>query len=227
MGIALARIITISELYKDVNYLINTQIKYSLVSIRPYQLMDKESTINAKVLYQLDIQQKDDQDSYIRAMRTLLVQQDTYLLSYSYTQLLNFLYKRLIKLILSIVAINKETKLLVEEVLNKLSNVPFRIDKIGPFISVLIRVGAKVESQRYWSLILQFIDIFNYRNLFLILDNQRRDLIKHINNIIFNKQLEVRAKAANILTSIIKASPIAFDIKCQQKLYMVMLKKNY
>ena len=124
-------------------------------------------------------------------MRTLLVQWDTYLLSYSYTQLLNFPYKRLIKLILSIVTINKETKLLVEEVLNKLSNVPFRIDKVGLFISILIRVGAKAESQRYRSLILQFIDVFNYYNLFLILDNQQRDLIKYINNIIFNKQPEV------------------------------------
>ena len=44
------------------------------------------------------------------------------------------------------VTIDKETKLLVEEVLNKLSNVPFRIDEVGPFVSVLIRVGAEAES---------------------------------------------------------------------------------
>ena len=189
--------------------------------------MDKESIINAKVLYQLNIQQKYNQDSYIRAMITLLVQQDTCLLSYSYTQLFNFLYKRLIKLILFIITINKETKLLVEEILNKLSNVPFRIDKIGLFIFVLIRVGAKAESQRYQSLILQFIDIFNYRNLFLMSANQQWDLIKHINNIIFDKEPEVRAKAANTLTSIIRALPIVFNINCQRQLYIVILKKNY
>ena len=202
-------------------------MKYSLVSIRPYQLTDKESTTIAKVLRRLNTQQKYDQDSYVRAMRTLLVQWDTYLLSYSYTQLLNFLYERLIKLILSIVTINKETKLLAEEVLNKLSNVPFHIDKVRLFISVLIRVGAKAESQRHRSLILQFIDIFNYCNLFLISDNQQRDLIKHVDNMIFDKQPEVRAKAANTLTSIIRASPTAFNIECWRQLYTVMLKKNY
>ena len=219
IGIVLARIITISELYKDVDHLINAQIKYSLVSIRPYQLTDKKSTINAKVLYRLNVQQKYDQDSYIRAMRTLLVWWDTRLLSYSYTQLLNFPHKRLIKLILSIVAINKETKLLVKEILNKLSNVPFRIDKVGPFVFVLIRVGAKAESWRYRSLILQFIDVFNYRNLFLMSDNQWRDLIKYVDNIIRDKQPEVRAKAANTLTSIIRALPTAFN--------RVVLDKSY
>ena len=124
------------------------------------------------------------------------------------------------------VTINKETKLLAEEVLNKLSNVPFRIDEVGPFISVLIRVEAKAESWRHRSLILQFIDVFNYRNLFLMSDNQQRDLIKHVDNTIFNKQPEVRAKAANTLTSIIRASPTAFDIECWRQLYMVTLKKN-
>lgn len=188
--------------------------------------MDGESTTNAKVLYRLDIQQKHDQDSYIRAMRTLLVWWDTYLLSYSYTQLLNFPHERLIELILSVVA-NEETKLLVEKILNKLSNVPFHIDKVRPFISILIRVEAKAESQYYWSLILQFIDVFNYYNLFLMSDNQQRDLIKYVNNIIRNKQPEVRAKAAKTLTSIIRALPTAFNIESWRRLYIVMLKKNY
>ena len=44
------------------------------------------------------------------------------------------------------VVIDKETELLVEEILNKLSNVPFRIDEAGLFISVLISIGAKAES---------------------------------------------------------------------------------
>ena len=44
------------------------------------------------------------------------------------------------------VTINKETKLLAEEVLNKLSNIPFHIDKVRPFISILIHVKAKAES---------------------------------------------------------------------------------
>ena len=134
---------------------------------------------------------KNDQDSYVQAIYTLLIQQDTYLLSYSYTQLLNFLYKRLIEFILLIVAINKEIKLLAENILNKLSNIPFHIDKVRPFISILIRVKAKVKFWCYRSFILQFIDIFNYRNLFLILDNQRQDLINYVNNMIFNKQPEV------------------------------------
>lgn len=125
------------------------------------------------------------------------------------------------------VAIDEEIKLLAENILNKLSNVPFRIDEVGPFVSVLIRVGAKAESWRHRSLVLQFIDVFNYRNLFLISDNQRRDLIKHVDNMIFDKQPEVQAKAANTLTSMIRASPTAFSIECRRQSYMAMLKKNH
>ena len=73
MGIALARITTISESYKDVDHLVDAQRKYSSVGIRPYQSTDGESTTNAEVLRRLDTWQKHDQDSYVRAMRTLLI----------------------------------------------------------------------------------------------------------------------------------------------------------
>lgn len=43
------------------------------------------------------------------------------------------------------VAIDEETKFLVEEILNKFFNVPFRIDKAKLFIFVLIGIKAKVE----------------------------------------------------------------------------------
>ena len=227
MGIALARITTIGESYEDVSHLVDAQMKYSSVGIQPYQSTDEESITHAKVLRQLDIWQKDDQDSYTRAIRTLLVWWDTCLSSHSCTQLLNFPHKRLIELILSMVAIDEETELLAEEILNKLSNVPFRIHEVGPFVSVLIGVGAKAESWRHRSLILQFIDVFNYRNLFLISDDQRQGLIKHVDNMIRDKQPEVRAKAANTLTSMIRASPTAFDIECRRKSYMAMLEKNH
>ena len=58
-------------------------------------------------------------------------------------------------------------------------------------------------------------------------DNQQQDLIKHVNNMIFDKQPEVQAKAANTLTSIIRASPTAFNIECRRQSYMAMLKKNH
>ena len=85
MGIALARITTISESYKDVDHLVDAQRKYSSVGIRPYQSTDEESTTNAEVLRRLDTWQKHDQDSYVRAMRTLLVWWNTHLSSYSCT----------------------------------------------------------------------------------------------------------------------------------------------
>lgn len=205
------------ESYRDIETMIETQIKASPIGTRPYQPSeDFSSTIEAvfKRLEQWRQERAPGQatpSSYTSGSKTVLLWLDSTLSSYECVELLQFFPDIFLEQLLHMMDIKEDQELqgLAYHVFRHLPNIPHRAGEDVNLIAALIRIGRTSPLWHQRLRILINIQVLYFRRLFLLSGAQQNVLYECVVSMLEDTQLEVRLGAASTLSGMIRCSPVA------------------
>ncbi len=212
------------ESYASVSELLATNKAASSLGAQPYQPSPEFSALMKDTFTRLAAWRAErvpgDQkpSSYTSGAKTVMLWLDTTLNSYECTTLLPFFSELFMEELLHMMDVKEDPELqkLAYHVYRHLSNIPMRGDtglKGGKaedkeFIEGLIRIGKDSTSwhQRLRTLI--NMQVIYFRRVFLIGEEQQKQLFNAVSEMLEDSQLEVRLGASATLAGMIRCSPL-------------------
>lgn len=226
------------ESYKDVSALIKAQKdSSSSLGIRPYDPTPEYAATITEVFDRLEKWRKErpagqqTPSSYTSGGKTVLLWLDSALSSYECTQLVQFFPNVFMEQLLHMMDIKEDPELqsLAYHVFRHLPNIPHRAGEDADFIAALIRIGHNATSWHQRLRILINIQVIYFRRLFLMSEQQQREMFNCVSAMLADVQLEVRMGAATTLSGMIRCSPIVLRDSMVASLkvkFTNMLQKN-
>lgn len=205
------------ESYRDIETMIETQIKASPIGTRPYQPSEDFSSTIEAVFRRLEQWRKErapgqaTPSSYTSGSKTVLLWLDSTLSSYECVELLQFFPDMFLEQLLHMMDIKEDQELqgLAYHVFRHLPNIPHRAGEDVNLIAALIRIGRTSPLWHQRLRVLINIQVLYFRRLFLLSSAQQNVLYECVVSMLEDTQLEVRLGAASTLSGMIRCSPVA------------------
>ncbi|KAF2020543.1 hypothetical protein BU24DRAFT_339098 [Aaosphaeria arxii CBS 175.79] len=225
------------ESYKDVKTLMSAQKGASSLGLKPYEPDEEYSATITEVFERLEKWRHErtpgqqTPSSYTSGGKTVLLWLDSTLTSYECIQLVKFFPDVFMEQLLHMMDIKEDPELqsLAYHVFRHLPNIPHRQGEDAGFIAALIRIGRNATSWHQRLRILINIQVIYFRRLFLMSEEQQRQLFDCVSAMLGDLQLEVRMGAATTLSGMIRCSPVALRDSMVESLksqFTQMLAKN-
>ncbi|KAK3074880.1 Proteasome activator BLM10 [Teratosphaeriaceae sp. CCFEE 6253] len=221
MGTTLATIFRTRyhESWKDIPTLLEAQKAASPVGTRAYQPTEEYTAIVEDVFGRLEKWRLErpagtqTPTPYTQASKTVLLWLDTTLSAYDCTVLVPFFPGAVMKQLLHMMDIKEDPELqaLAYHVFRHLPNIPHRVgEEDAAFVAALVGIATQASSWHQRLRVLINIQVIYFRHLFLMPEQQARDLMKCVRDMLHDPQLEVRLGAAATLGGMVRCSPLEF-----------------
>ncbi|TKA75258.1 hypothetical protein B0A55_05754 [Friedmanniomyces simplex] len=217
------------ESYRDVATLLEAQKAAGSVGSRAYVPTQEYSAIVDEVFDRLEKWRVErtpgiqTPTSYTQASKTVLLWLDTTLCAYDCTVLVPFFPGKVMKQLLHMMDIKEDPELqsLAYHVFRHLPNIPHQVgngsgsgsggdDEAEAFVQALIEIARGSVSWHQRLRVLINIQVFYFRQLFLMPEEQAKRLVKCVRDMLHDTQLEVRLGAAATLGGMVRCSPVEF-----------------
>ncbi|KAK0365041.1 Proteasome activator BLM10 [Friedmanniomyces endolithicus] len=225
------------ESWKDVGTLLEAQSKAGSVGARAYVPSKEYSGIVDDVFDRLEkwrVERTPGTQTptpYTQASKTVLLWLDTTLSAYDCTVLVPFFPGKVMKQLLFMMDIKEDPELqsLAYHVFRHLPNIPHQVggssggdDEAEAFVRALIEIAKGSVSWHQRLRVLINIQVFYFRQLFLMPEAQAKELVGCVRDMLHDTQLEVRLGAAATLGGMVRCSPREF-----RDATIVELKKHF
>lgn len=149
-----------------------------------------------------------ESDSYILAAKTLSIWLERLLKTSYGIALVPLLPKTIIPALLNFLNVRDEQEIMVGSIslFKLLGNLPYPLHSIQTMIDTIVQVGTKAVTWHQRMSILSYIQAFFFRQLFMMNDKQRFQLVDTVTAMLEDLQLEVRLNAAETLAGLIRCS---------------------
>lgn len=153
-------------------------------------------------------QGSNENDSYILAAKTLSVWLERLLKTSYGIALVPLLPETIIPALLHFLNVRDEQELMLSSVslFKLLGNIPYPLQSVQMMIDTIVNVGAKATTWHQRMSVLSYIQAFFFRQLFMMNDKQRLQLVETVTSMLEDVQLEVRLNAAETLAGLIRCS---------------------
>lgn len=168
---------------------------------------------------------------YTSGAKTVLLWFDTWLSSASCTQMLPFFPDMILPELLHMLDVKEDPELLTLalQVLRHMANVPHMSNDIQKFLDALHSIAASSTSWHQRGRILSLMQIFFFRNLFVMTYEQRQRMLAIVGMMLSDSQLEVRENSGTTLAGMIRCLPASDRdavVAKMKKQYNALLDEN-
>ena len=225
------------ESYKDIHTLIEAQKAASSIGTRPYNPSEEFCDTIHEVFERLEKWRQErtpgqqTPSSYTSGSKTVLLWLDSMLSSHECIQLLQFFPNVFMEQLLHMMDVKEDQELqgLAYHVFRHIPNIPHRVGEDSELITSLIRIGKTSLLWHQRLRVLINMQVVYFRRLFLITQEQQKDLFDCVSGMLEDTQLEVRLGAMTTLSGMIRCSPVALRTNIVQDLnkkFTTMLLKS-
>jgi len=205
------------ESYRDVSAFVEHQRSVSPLGSRPWQPTAQFTETIRDVFARIEqwrLERPPGQttpSSYTNGSKTVLIWLDGMLSSQECTLLQPFFADLLLEPLLHMMDIKEDQELMVlaYHVFRQIPNIPHRAGEESELITAMIRVGRTSPFWHQRLRVLVNVQVFYFRRLFLMTDDQVKSLYACVSDMLADPQLEVRMGAMTTLSGMIRCSRAA------------------